>query len=149
MALNDHVHVLSQIDIFRPLNAEALRLIAFSSETRFLRAGDVLFKAGEASDAGFVVLSGALTLAPEGSGAAQTARPGMLVGEMALITPTRRPATAAAVEITGVLRITRALFMRVLNEFPECAVQLHHEISTRAQRHASELRDFRARYLAV
>ena len=55
--------------------------------------------------------------------------PGTLIGEMALISETMNAATAVATENTEVLKISRALFHRMLNEYPERAVLLQARIS--------------------
>ena len=147
MALNDHVRQLRQIPLFSALNAEALRLIAFSAGTRIVQQGEVLFREGEDSDAGYLVLSGALDFTREGVEGVTHAGAGALVGEMALIALTARPATATAAEITGVLIITRALFLRVLTEFPDCAVQLRRDLAARVAAQAAEFEAFRARFM--
>lgn len=123
MALQDDVRNLASVPAFRDLDDDALRLIAFSSETRILRAGDVLFKRGETSDGGYVVLSGAVVL---DTGFQQTTivRPPALIGTTALISETVRPATALAREPSSVLKITRTLFRRLLTEHPQSAARL-------------------------
>ena len=116
MALQDDVRDLASIPTLRDLGPDALRLIAFSGETRILRAGDVLFRRGEMSDGGFVVLSGAVTL--------ETGRGQPTVD-------TVRPATATAREPSSVLRISRALFRRVLGEYPHGASRLRQTLASR------------------
>ena len=111
------------------LGPEALRLIAFSAETRIFRAGDVMFRRGEPSDGGFLVLVGSVAL--EGPGADQILGPGALIGQHTLISTLPRPATATAREPTTVLKITRRLFHRVLGEFPEGAERLRAHVARR------------------
>lgn len=120
MALQDDVRNLSSIPAFRDLGPEAIRLIAFTADTRILRAGDVLFRRGEVSDGGFVVLSGSIGI--EGSPGRETLvqAPG-LIGDMALIAETRRPGDAIAREPTSVLKVPRALYQRILAEYPDSA----------------------------
>ena len=52
MALDDDIAILSQAPLFNLLERDALRLVAFASESRSLRAGDVLFRKGDRSDGG-------------------------------------------------------------------------------------------------
>lgn len=129
MALVDDVRDLARNPTLRDLEPEALRLIAFSAETRILRAGDILFRRGDASDGGYVVLSGSIAL--EADGPATIARAPMLLGDTALITETRRPATALAREPSSVLKISRALFHRVLTEYPDSAARLRRTLADR------------------
>ncbi len=120
MTLEQDIRRLAAIPMLALLGTEALRLIAFSAETRLFRAGDMLFRRGEAADGGFVVMIGSLLV--EGPGdAMQIVSAGALVGERALIVEMARPATATAREAVTVLKITRRLFYRVLSEFPDRA----------------------------
>jgi CRP-like cAMP-binding protein len=107
-------------------------LIAFAGEGVALDPGDVLFRRGERSDGGYVVMRGALALdaRDDGSPGALVAGPGWLLGRSALFTRGARPATAVAREASGLLRISPALMRRVLEEFPAAARALHREISS-------------------
>lgn len=137
MALEDDIRRLSRISLFRALETDALRLIAFGAETRILRAGDILFRKGDRSDAGFIVLSGSVALdaKSDGSPPAHVVRPESLIGEVALLVETERRATAMAREPSTVLKISRELFHRVLREYPESAKRLRAAM-------ASELKSF-------
>ena len=87
MSLSDDIRNLTRIPLFAEFEPEALRLIAFAGETRILRAGDVLFRRGEVSDCGYIVLTGSIALdaAGDGSPAVQIVGPNALIGEIALI----------------------------------------------------------------
>lgn len=141
MSLEDDVAKLARNAILAALGPDALRLLAFSAETRTLRAGDILFRRNEASNAGFVVLSGSIALdaSDHGSAAARIVRPPALIGEIALLTQTARPATAIAREPSSVLRISRLLFRRVLGEYPASAERLRHSLATRLSGFMNEL----------
>ncbi len=52
-----------------------------------------------------------------------------MLGEMALIAQTTRLTGAMAEEETEVIRISRAIFRRILEEYPEAAASLHAHIS--------------------
>jgi CRP-like cAMP-binding protein len=123
VTLEQDMRRLSAIPLFAELGPEALRLLAFSGETRIFRTGDVLFRRGEIADGGFILMIGSITLDPMGEGrtAKQIVGPGTLIGERALISALPRPTTAVAREPSTVLKITRRLFYRVLNEFPGSA----------------------------
>ena len=123
MALRDDVRNLTSLPAFRDLDPEAVRMIAFSAETRILRSGDVLFRRGDMSDGGFVVLSGSIGLAAS-PGRETLVRAPALIGELALVAETMRPATAVAREPTSVLKVPRALYRRILAEYPEAAERL-------------------------
>jgi hypothetical protein len=57
----------------------------------------------------------------------------VLVGELALLTETVRPATAIAAEPTTVIRISRNLFRKVLEGFPEAARLMRDRLAERAR----------------
>ncbi|HEY8032352.1 MAG TPA: cyclic nucleotide-binding domain-containing protein [Methylocella sp.] len=141
MGLEDDVGILARIPAFAAIEPEALRLIAFSAETRVLRAGDVLFRRDDMSNGGFVVLAGSIAMDASGDGAApaRIVRAPGLIGDLALVTQTRRPATAIAREPSTVLGISRQLFHRVLREFPNSAEQLRQSLRTRLLQFTEEL----------
>ena len=130
MALHDTVRAMASVPALAALDPEALRLIAFSAETRILRAGDVLFSEGEPSDCGYVVLSGSIAL-QTGAGPAIKVGPPTLIGEAALIAETIRPAGARAHAPSSVLKISRILFHRVLSEYPEGAARVRRIVAER------------------
>jgi len=100
-------------------------MLAFSLETRVLRAGATLFREGEESDGGFVLILGSVGLATNGkSEDARVIRPWALIGEMALIAPSRRPVTARALEPSSVLKITRPFFHQLLEQHPVTAARV-------------------------
>jgi CRP-like cAMP-binding protein len=145
LSLENDTQALAQHPTLAALEADALRLLAFSAETRILRAGDVLFRRDEASDGGFFILSGVIALEDTDGGGREPRilRPGTLIGDMALITKTKRPATAVAREPTSVLKISRVLFQRILNEHPRSAEQLRRHLAERLRGFSSDLETLR------
>ena len=127
MALDATLRMLAGFAAFRGIEASALRLLALSADTRILRVGEVLFRRGEPADGALIVLSGSVEL--RGAGEPVTVRPPVLLGETALIVETRRPATATTREPASVLRVPRALYLRVLSEYPHSAAAVHHRVS--------------------
>ena len=151
MALEQDIDVLSAQPLLGLLPREALRLLAFAAETRFLRTGDLLFRKDDRADGGYLVVTGSIALDPrdDGSPAAQIATPGFLLGETALFADVARPATALARETTTVMKITRAVMSRVLGEFPDSAAVLHQALSRRVLALSDDLAQVRQRIVAV
>lgn len=141
MGLEEDIGTLARNPTFAVIEPEALRLIAFSADRLTLRAGDVVFRRDEPSNGGFVVLAGSIAMDASDHGAAQAriVRPPGLIGDIALLTLTRRPATAIAREPSTVLRISRQLFHRVLQEFPDSAERLRQSLSERLGQFLGEL----------
>ncbi|ACK49310.1 cyclic nucleotide-binding protein [Methylocella silvestris BL2] len=141
MALEDDVAKLKRNATFAALEPDALRLLAFSAETKVLRAGDILFRRDEPSNCGFLLLSGSIALDPSGDGsaAARILRPPALIGEIALITETLRPATAIAREPSTVLRLSQQMFRRVLSEYPQSAERLRLALAARLAEFTAEI----------
>ena len=68
MTLDDDVARLARTRPFNLLPREAVQLIAFSCGKRRLKAGEVLFHAGEAGDEGYFLHSGAVLLSKRAAG---------------------------------------------------------------------------------
>ena len=133
MSVESDIEVLHEVPLFAGLTRDQLRLLAFGAEHRQLRPGETLFRAEARADAGFVIVSGTVGFF-EGEGRERqrlaTFGRGTLLGEMALLTETRRPATAVTDTDCDVIRVTRPLFRRMLQEYPEIAQALRERIET-------------------
>lgn len=142
MSLESDIAVLGSVPLFAGLDGDQLRLLAFGAEHRRLRAGETLFRMAARSDAGFVVVSGEVELLRQ-KGKEQVSAgifgPGTLLGEFALLTETRRPATAVTRTDCDFIRIARPLFRRMLEEYPEIALRLHERIADDLARMTAEI----------
>jgi CRP-like cAMP-binding protein len=138
MSIEDDIALLERAPTLRLLGTAALRMLAIGSEQRHLSRGDRLFHAGDDADAGFIVLSGAFRI-EDGTGGEILAGAGSLIGELALIMPMRRPASAVAMEECLVIRIARSLFQRVLESDAAAARRLRDEFASRTSQIASDI----------
>jgi CRP-like cAMP-binding protein len=145
MTIEDDIAFLSQVPVLRRLGAPALRILAIGTEAYSVEAGQMLFATGEAADCAYVVQQGSFALKPERAADAElVAEPGALLGEAALLSQTHRPATAVAREDSIVLRISRTMFLRMLDSYPEAAQRLRELIAARADQWAREMENVRA-----
>ena len=145
MTIEDDIAFLERIPILRRLGAAALRILAIGAESHDVPVGQVLFTVGETADGGYIVQRGSFSLETGKSNESEiVAGPGTLLGEAALLTETRRPATARAREASTVLRISRTMFLRVLDGYPDAAVRLRELIASRADQWAREMENVRA-----
>ena len=101
MSLEADVASLARATPFGLLPHEALRLIAFASERRDLKAGQTLFRAGDPGDAAYLILDGEILL--NARGAEKIAGRGVLIGETALLIDVERIATAQVLNDASLL----------------------------------------------
>ena len=145
MGIEDDIAFIERVPTLHMLGRTALRILAIGAESRYVHQGDVLFHAGDATDCGYVIVDGSFRLQSKSSAVGEVvAGPGTLLGELALIAETRRPATATATEPSTVIRISRSLFLRMLEGYPEAAIQLREQIISRTEQSMREMRDVRA-----
>src|SRR5262245_21553306 len=108
MTIEDDIAFLERVPALSVLGRDALRIIAIGSESRYVHEGNKLFGEGEDADSAFVVQEGSFDLVAEKNGIAPSiAERGALIGEVALITETKRPVSAIAREPSSVVRIPR------------------------------------------
>jgi CRP-like cAMP-binding protein len=141
MALDTQFDELTRIGLFAALEPEALRELIFGAETRLLRAGDVLYRRGEAADGGYLLATGSIALEAQepGAPAAKILRPLALLGETALVAATTRPVTALAREPSTVLKISRTLFHQILEKHPTTAARVRQLFKDRLKQFAQGL----------
>jgi CRP-like cAMP-binding protein len=148
MAVDEDLRSLARNPTLGSLEPEALRQLVLASTSLTLRAGDVLFRRDEPSEGGFLLRSGSIALDPIGHDASsRIVWPPALIGEMALIAPTRRPTTAVARESASLLEIPRAAFQRVLGQSPRSAERLRRLITKRLRGFTKDLDELRERVL--
>jgi CRP-like cAMP-binding protein len=145
MTIEDDIAFLERIPMLRRLGPPALRILAIGAEGYRVEQGQVLFTAGDVADGAYAVQHGSFTLRPgRGAEADIIAGPGTLLGESALLAETIRPATATAREPSTVLRISRAMFLKMLEGYPDAAHRLREVIAARADQWAREMENVRA-----
>jgi CRP-like cAMP-binding protein len=146
VGIEDDIAFLERVPTLRMLGRSALRILAIGAETRYVHDGETLFRAGEPSDCGYVIQEGSFTLRGDRQGRPMdvVAGIGTLLGETALIAETTRPATAVAREPSTVIRISRSLFLKMLEGYPDAAVKLRDQMAARATQAVREMRNVRA-----
>lgn len=142
MALDDDVRILSGVGLFDGLTQDQLRLLAFGAENMRIPAGRILYREGDQADSAFIVVSGRIELFREIEGArvsVGTVGPDTILGELALIADSNRLTDAVVADDSQLLRLSRSLFRRILEEFPDVAVTLYERIAGELQRLVSEI----------
>lgn len=136
MSLERDIAILRSADILANLNDDQLRLLAFGAEHLAYQRGRAIYREAQTAECGFVIAEGRVALTRFMMGEDRVlshAVPGSILGELALITETRRHTNAIAAEDTQVLRINRLLFRRMLEEYPETAHALQDKLKVRLQ----------------
>lgn len=147
MTIEDDIAFFEQVPTLHLLGRAALRILAIGSESRFVQDGEVLFYAGDQADSAYVIQEGSFGLVPdraEGEAEEITAGRGVLLNELAMITPTTRFATATALEPSTVIRISRGLFLKMLEGYPDTARRLRDAMAARTDQWAREMENVRA-----
>lgn len=133
MSLAHDIRLLSAVPVFQELNEEQLRLIGFGTEKRRLTAGQVLFKEHSPAECAYIISEGTIELSVEGDNGQLehqlNAGSGVMLSELALFTLCERKFTAIAASDVEVLRITRIIFHRLIEEYPD----IGHSVMRRIQ----------------
>jgi len=146
MSIEDDIAFLESVPALAFLGRDALRIIAIGSESRYIHEGISLFAEGEDADGAYVVQDGAFELVSEKNRniAPTTVGPGALLGEIALLSETKRPVTATARAPSSVVRISRSLFLKMLEGYPDAAVRMREALAARANETVREFAKVRA-----
>jgi CRP-like cAMP-binding protein len=145
VGIEDDILFIERVPTLRALGRDALRILAIGAESRYVHKGEVLFTAGEPADSGYVIQEGSFQIEGQSKAVGEViAGPGTLLGELALICEIKRPATATALEPSTVIRISRSLFVKMLEGFPHAAHVLRDQIAARARQALTEMADVRA-----
>jgi CRP-like cAMP-binding protein len=146
MSLKTIIALLRRHDLFAGLPAARLEVIAFTAERAVFEPGELLFEAGEEGHEAYLILEGAAQMVARlGGGRVETVSvdAGALVGEAALIAPTsagtlRRSDMRATTRIEA-LSISRYLFQRLMQEFPEMAGAVATALAQRLSQTSGEM----------
>ena len=133
MALDDDIQLLRNLDLFSSFPDDALRLIIFAAERLNVDEQSSLFMKGEQSTCGYLVESGLIGLYHDlDEPPFEMAERGTLIGEMALITESARPAHARAEKNTSLIVLKRSMMHRLLKEYPGSALIILERVNRRS-----------------
>jgi CRP-like cAMP-binding protein len=144
MTIEDDIAFLERVPLLKRLGTSALRILAIGTESYSVQAGEVLFSPGEGADCAYVIQQGSFTLQPDRTDESETiAESGALLGETGLIVESQRFETAVAREESIVLRISRAMFLKMLESNPEAAQHLREVFAARAEQSVRDMEKIR------
>lgn len=142
MSVRADAETLRSIPIFAECDPVHLQLLAFSSERRQFRAGENLLTQGQTGSSAYLLLNGQADLTREDNGVSKyigTAGPGALLGEVAMIGEGSYSITAIATTPVSAARLSRGLFMRVADEFPEFGASVFRALARKLDGSMAEL----------
>lgn len=131
MALEDDIRALERAPLIGEIGRDALRLLAFSAETRRLAQDEILFRKGDRADGAYVIVRGEVAFLTDEGVSIRRVGPGALIGEISLIVEGERAFTARAENPTAVILLSRTVFRRMLEEFPEIVTALQIRLGER------------------
>lgn len=139
MSLDQDIALLSRVRFFEGFGAEEIRLIAFGAEPRQLADGERLLREGSYSDGAFVVREGAVALTSRRSRDAPVLGPADIISPLALVSEIDHGHTVTARGEAEVVKVSRQLFRRVLEEYPHLAALLERRVRASLAGMAPEL----------
>ena len=152
-SLDSDVDVLGRIRFFEGFSPEHLKLIAFSAESRSLPEKLLLFDEGQLLHSAYVIVSGTLRGEHKVKGTEKLVRReiggGVILGERALILDTRATESVRVESRARVLQIRKAMFRRLLQEYPEIAATLRRRLTRGIIETATEFRQVAARLAQI
>jgi CRP-like cAMP-binding protein len=145
MSIEDDISFLETVPLLRLVGRTPLRVLAMGAETLVVHQDEILFADPDSIDAGYAVKHGRFGLRGGGElDAAHIVGPGTLLGELALISETAQPSPVTALELSTVMRIPRALFLKMLDAYPDAAVRLRDHMASRAGRTMNDILQIQA-----
>ena len=127
MSLEQEVELIRQFPIFSKIQPAMQKLLCFSAERLTYDAGQVMFNAGDAADAAYIVIDGTVEISvptPSGPIVINTMSKNEILGEIAIVGEVPRTATAKAVSKLETLKISKELFIKIIRENPDAAIEL-------------------------
>ena len=147
MTLNADVQALKKVPLFAGVDDAKLRLLAFISERVTFKATERLVEQGEKGDAAYIILSGTADVLIATDGGVQCVaqvKGNDVVGEIAILIDVPRTATVQATSDIVALAVTKENFFKLLNNFPDMAVEVMRVLAHRLERTTRDLARLRA-----
>ena len=142
MSLEQEVELIRRFPIFSKIQPAMQKLLCFSAERLTYDAGQVMFNAGEPGDAAYIVIEGEVEISvptPSGPIVVDTLGKNDIIGEIAIFGDVPRTATAKAMGKLETLKISKELFVKVIRENPDAAIELIRILASRLANTTNQL----------
>ncbi len=145
-SLEQDAEMLRNIPLFAGLPRARLKLIAYTAEVVHFEPGEVIVQQGDPADAVFIIAEGegeVLVKADDG----HDVRLGSvgrhsLLGEIAVLCNGRRTATVRTKDRVVTLKISAQVFLDLLRQSPDIAMQVLRIIADRLERTTAVIRKY-------
>jgi CRP-like cAMP-binding protein len=127
VSLEEEVELIRQFPIFSKIQPAMQKLLCFSAERLAYDVGQVMFNAGDPGDAAYIIIEGTVEISvptPSGPIIVNTLSKNEILGEIAIFGEVPRTATAKAQTRLETLKISKELFIKVIRENPDAAIEL-------------------------
>lgn len=144
MGLQEEIVLLRNIPLFSKVEASKLKLIAFTSDRVEYKAGECLCRQGEAGKAAYILMKGSADVTvdtPSGPLLVSELAENDFFGEISLLCDVPRTATVTAKTDVTSLCISKELFFKLLEEFPQVGIELMREMAHRLEITTNRLRE--------
>jgi len=142
MSLEQEVELIRQFPIFSKIQPAMQKLLCFSAERLNYDAGQVMFNAGDAGDATYIIIDGTVEISvptPAVPNDVNTLSRNEILGEIAIFGEVPRTATATALTRLETLKISKELFVKIIRENPDAAIELIKILAGRLANTTSQL----------
>ena len=142
MSLEQEIELIRQFPIFSKIQPAMQKLLCFTAERLTFAAGQVMFNAGDPGDAAYIVIDGSVEISvptPAGPIVVNTLARNDIIGEIAIFGDVPRTATATALSKVETLRISKDLFVKVIRENPDAAIELIRILASRLANTTNQL----------
>jgi CRP/FNR family cyclic AMP-dependent transcriptional regulator len=136
VSLEIEVDALRNVPMFKRIEPAKLRLLAFISERMQFRAGEDLCRQGEEGDSALIILDGSADVVvhtEEGDRTVAQFKENDIVGEIAILCDVPRTATVKATSDMVVLSVSKENFLKMLQEFPDMALEVMRVLAQRLE----------------
>ena len=138
MSLNAEIQVLREIPFFAEIEDSKLKLIVFASQRLHFAPNEAIFEQGDPTDSIYIIIEGEADVVMRGANGERmtmaTIGKNGIFGEIGVLCNMPRSATIVAKTELAAMKIERTLFRQLLVDFPEIALAVMHELSSRILR---------------
>lgn len=125
------VKALRRVPDFEGLPEHTLLATVGASANLFWRSGETIFSRGDAGDALYIVLSGAVRIVDDQGAEVARIGTGDYFGELSMLLHTTHSKSAEAVEDTELMVVPKASFQELLSASPELAGHFRRKVEQR------------------